>query len=301
MRKQLLTLLLIGVLIVTACTKQNEEPNNESKKEPVSKEQETVAPDSEEPTLEVEEEEKKDEPITKTISGVKDVLDNTAEAMKSVETMTIDGVIITKTEMAGVSSTETTDVTGVISMSPFTQHVKMHSVSTLDPPEDSELYITEEVMYGLNTDDGGWISMPTDALSIQAGIFQSDEQFARFSSYHELLSLEETDTHYKVLFTGSDDVYKEVVLGVGSFGEAHENLMDIVKSISGTLTLLIDKKSFYVVGSSISDEQIAETMGIEIKSEDEISYTYSSFNDLERVVVPEDVINNAVEISLPNF
>lgn len=298
MRKLFLVVLIVGMLPVAACGKKN------GSDEPLITKDVTNSPkeielQQEKKGVPVEEEVAEDKGSgSVVVNGVDDVLKNVAEVLQAIHGMKITGEIKSTTEMVGVVGNETTQVSGVVSLSPFTQHATMHTVSDLDPPSETEIYMTEEMIYVPNPEDDGWIAMSFDNMLGETGIFLSEPQFTHFSKYYEAFEFSENDAHYIITFTGSDDVYKEVVFENPDGNENYQQMKDSITAVSGTHELTIDKESFHIVGAKIEIEQTMTTMGIEVHSIEQISYMYSDFNKIDRVTVPAEVLKSAQVIEM---
>jgi len=288
----------MGIQFLVACNDEDITKDKPTSKDPVSTEQ-VDNQEEKDDLVEEEEEAEETKPATNLISGVEAILKETAEGLKNIHGMKVTGEITSTIEMVGVTSKETTQVTGEISLSPYTQHSIMHTVSDNDPPSESELYSTEEAIYMPHPEGVGWISMLYEETLNNTEMFLLEPQLAHFSKYHEKFELSENELHYTITFTGSDDVYKEVFWGNRVDSERLQRLKDSIKSISGTHQFTIDKNTFHIIAAQIDIEQKTENMGIEVHSIEQMSYTYSDFNEIDRVVVPPDVIENAQVISIP--
>lgn len=123
----------------------------------------------------------------------------------------------------------------------------MHKVSDQKPPSDSEMYMTEEMMYAPHPENDSWISMSTDGVAGNSGIFMSEKSLANLLKYHEAFEFGETDTHYTLTFTGSDDFYKNVIFGEGNKG--YQLLANAITSITGIYKFTIEKDTFHIIGT----------------------------------------------------
>ena len=298
MRKLFLVVLIVGMLPVAACGKKNgsDELSITRKVTNLPKEIESQQ-EEKEVSVEVEVTEDK-ESGNIVVNGVDDVLKNVAGVLQGIQGMKITGEIKSSTEMVDIVGNETTQVNGVVSLSPFTQHATIHTVSDLDPPSDAEIYMTEEMVYVSNPEDEGWIALSFDNMLGDTGMFLSEPQFTHFSKYYDAFEFSENDAHYIITFTGSDDVYKEVVFENPDGNENYQQMKNSITAVSGTHELTVDKETFHIVGAKIEIEQTMTTMGIEVHSIEQISYMYSDFNKIDRVTVPAEVLKSAKVIEM---
>lgn len=304
MRNLFLSLLITGVLLLGACIKIDVTggKSNDKKEDPADTEQIDEQPKEvdEETDVDVAKDEDTSEetkPTISTITGAEDLLKKTAEVMNTIQGMKISGEIHSALKLMGIPSNETTQVTGELSVAPFVQHAVMHTISDQDPPSDSEIYMTEEAMYMPHPENDSWISLPADEVGGNTGIFISEKSLANLLKYHDAFEFGENDAHYTLSFTGADDFYKEVIMGQGN--ESYQRLVDMITSISGTYEFTIDKDTFHIIAVNVDIEQTMVNMGMETHSIEQMSYTYSAFNEIDPVVVPSDIIENAVEITMP--
>lgn len=219
-------------------------------------------------------------------------------AMGEASGFNLSGVVRENMVMAGVVSEEVQTITGDATVSPFAQHHFIHTESSLDPPSDFEMYINDEMMYAY-VDDIGWLAMDLDELFGEAGLMLTEGSLNSFIKYHELFEFADEGEHYTLTFTGEDDVYKRVIIGVDN--PSYDYLASAIQEIAGTFVFTIDKESFYIVKTEANIEQKVVLNGVELRSEEEMTYAYSNHNEVGPFTVPDEVAQSAIEFSLPKL
>ena len=177
---------------------------------------------------------------------------------------------------------------------------QQHIINTATSGEatDGEMYVTDEATYFSTVDSGGWIKFNHRQNDGVISVLQ-EQQLAHLIDYQDAFGLEENDTHFIITYIGSDDLYKEVFYGgpMRTKTPAGDLSAQIKKmEITGSVKMMVSKETFFV-DSRVSMTDVTMHDTVVIHTIDEASYTFTNYNQLDEVVVPEDIIENAMSIN----
>ncbi|MGM8213780.1 DUF6612 family protein [Virgibacillus sp. W0430] len=304
MRKAVIIIFLMILSMLVACGQEGV-----SSKEPENIEQaanDAEVERQEEPEDEVTEEvdtESSEEASTGSASGVKEVIQKSADAMKTVKGMKIDGKSETVTDIMGVKDQETTEMRGEMTLDPFAQHMKMDSKSEQSVTSEVEMYWTNEAVYIFDYESSQWLSISGDQAGGMMNLVPAinETQYEYFGNHYELFELKEEDDHYVVSLSSSGEQFKEVMYSALKeiAGEsAYQSLTNMISEISGSYELKINKQTYYVTSILMDTEQTNSFGGTQVHSKDYTYYEYSAFNEVDEIVVPAEVVEKAQELNM---
>ena len=301
--RKILMLMMIAIILLSACSEENDAEEgkvpDEVTAETENEEKEDDVDEIEEKTEETEEASESSNP-----SGAQEIFQKAAEVMSGLESVNLTGEIISRTDMMGIVENTTSQINGKVSMQPFAQHLNMNTESDIEGVTESEMFITEEIMYMTDPESGGWLSMSMEHGGMMGDVSAmiSEAQLHYFEENHDLFKLTEVSDHYVMMYEGAGEDFKRVVFGamkdlVGD--EAYESMTGMIQEISGKYVFTIDKDTFDIVAMQMDIEQTMDFGVGQMDSTEQISYEYSGFNEVEPVIVPENVVENALSIGLP--
>lgn len=285
MRKYSLFLFVLVLVMLTACGTDDTPADQGEINEEQDVDVEKIADEGED--------DKKESSSVSSPTDALGVFDAVGEAMNQVTGIALEGENESHVEMSGlVTMDETNEVTGEVTFNPYVEHINYQTTSELfDITDKSEYYLNDEAIYMDTTAVEGWVTMPM--FPNEFGSVLTEAQFKNFSKHHDQFELSEENGNYLLSFEGDGDIYKDVIYGGlrDTWGEEGYEAMttSIVEGTSGSYQLIIDKQTFHIVSSSRESETVDDDMIIE----NSFSYEYSNYNEVDDVVVPEDVIENA--------
>lgn len=293
-------------MMLSACGKEDVTPENNSQDEVAEEtnngEKDSVTDQTEE--IEDEKDESEESVEVSNPSSIGKIFQKTAEVMSTLEGVNLTGEIISRTDMMGIVENETSHITGNVSMNPLAQYLNMNTDSDMDGVTESEMYITEEAMYMSDPETGGWLSLSIEQGGMMGDISAiiSEAQLYYFEEIHDMFDLTEENNHYVMAYEGAGEEFKEVAFGALkdiAGDDAYESMTGMIQEISGKYVFTIDKSTFHIVAMKMDIEQTMDMGVSKIDSKEQIAYEYSGFNEVEKVVVPDDVVENAQTIGLP--
>ncbi|WP_039044323.1 DUF6612 family protein [Sporosarcina sp. ZBG7A] len=168
--------------------------------------------------------------------------------------------------------------------------------------EGDELYIQTQEM------EGDWILVPAEMQDeVLAGMDSSNAMMDLevFKEFTEEFTLEEQGDEYILNLSASGDKFGELLkelmdqTAVGSQGMEgeEEGTMENVEVKKIELTLHIDKETYYTNSFDMKLDAIMDIAGYRTVTIQNINAKMSQVNELEGIVIPDDVRNNAYDMS----
>lgn len=188
--------------------------------------------------------------------------------------------------------------------------VGLHQIMTMDMPDEGvqemESYMTEEGYYMYEPTQDMWMKFP-DSMSgqlVEQAMTQADveAQLEQFKGMEDNFSLEEDDDLYILKFaTKGDelgDQMSELVEGTlpDELASLGASLLENMSINQLEYEMKVDKSTYY---PESLDMVIDFTMGMddqEMHSKQNMKTTYSDYNSIDEITVPQDVIDNAEEM-----
>lgn len=166
-----------------------------------------------------------------------------------------------------------------------------------------ESYITEDAFYMFEETSNQWMKFPQEMMDqIMSGTDQSNpaNQLKSIESYLEDFSFEQDNENYILTLEASGDKFTELVkaqVDEALQGLEGEEALDMDMDIHSVNYLIhIDKETFQTTKVDIvldMDIVIAEE---KMSMKQNIKTDFTNFNEVEEIVVPQEVIDNAVQI-----
>lgn len=288
--RNLLIIILLVIGVLTACGENNESStDNLAPSEKLNNDIEEV----------VKDEEIEETNVNETSTDLVDVFSKMKDASKDINTFAISGTSTTTTMMAGATNEETIELSGEIQLEPFAQHLKVKALS--GEAMDSEMYIKDLTMYVHSEDMDGWLKMVHGMQEFSIVSVLQEKQLDFLIANKDAFELTQDETHYIIDFIGTDDDYKEIVYGglmrmetlAGELSEIIDKM-----DVTGSIKLYVAKDT-YLVEKQESNNNATTFDQLEIHSIDEGVYTITDYNTIEEITVPQEVIENAIELPSP--
>ncbi len=235
-----------------------------------------------------------------------DILQQSNETMAELDSYSATTEISQEiTNAAGKGETMTNSSTSEqdITMDPFALYQTTNTVDPVSGEEVStEMYWTEDGYY-VEMPDGSWTMMPADMMGSMEEMTTSPGMHMEASeAFAEEMDIEETENSYVLTYEGSGEEIEEAASkmmqsDMGS-GMANEEMLEEtwsmidIKDVSMSLTL--DKETHYMTASTINLDASYDMEEITTDMKLTADSTYSNFNSVSDITVPEEVMDNAV-------
>ena len=239
-------------------------------------------------------------------SSADDVIAEILKANESIESFAAVAEVDQDMEIGGevMSTSTSSDMRFVL------DPVGLHQKMTMDIPgegvQEIETYMTEDGYYMYEPSQDMWMKFP-DSMSgqlVEQVMTQADveAQLEQFKGMEDNFSLEEDDDLYILKFaTKGDelgDQMSELVEGTlpDELASLGASLLENMSINQLKYEMKVDKSTYY---PESLDMVIDFTMGMddqEMHSKQNMKTTYSDYNSIDEITVPQDVIDNAEEM-----
>ncbi|KGA97212.1 hypothetical protein AJ85_03465 [Alkalihalobacillus alcalophilus ATCC 27647 = CGMCC 1.3604] len=304
MKKFWLSIFLSGALILGACS------NEESDATPADE-----STDADNNTEEVVDEGNgaEDETLAGELSA-EDILTKSMEAMNEINSFSSEMVISQEVDMGEIDpelgdSTMTTDINMTMDavLEPFAMHQVMDfSVAEFGESFSSESYLTEDGMFEYEPTEDVWYKYPeefySEIMALGALEVTPEEQLAMLQGFGGEIEVTEEGDHYILTVSGADslieDLADEVMSMTGAAGAEMEMIMEMMNISDLSYSLYINKETFLQesIDMTMTMELNMEEEGISMKMIQTTSGTFSNYDGVDEITIPEDIIESAIEL-----
>lgn len=295
--KKLSTILFTALMaiVLAACGDNTSDAPANNDNASANNNEEVNAPEEEqaglgEDTLDAEE-------LYEKITVANAELESFSTKMDMEQSMNIDG--------------ENMDFDSKLDMDVVQNPFSLKQIMTMELPEvgeqSIEAYLTEDGFYMFEPEQEQWMKLPSELSEqiIQQSESQADlqSQLAQFDGLQDGLSVDETDDHYVLKFKSTDDSFDQV------FQEAIENNMPPELGIDTSMfeditfndvqyELFVHKDNYYMSELNMIMDYDMEIEGEKLNTKQNIKSTYDNYNEIDEIKVPEEVLENAVEMEM---
>ncbi|KMK77437.1 DUF6612 family protein [Alkalihalobacillus pseudalcaliphilus] len=299
MKKLWLSLFLSGALILGACS-------NDDADAPAD---EHVDNDTEE----VADQDNEENEGTEGLSA-EDILTQSMEAMNAINSfsseMKVDQVIdFGEVDPELGSSSMTTGITMNMDamMEPFSMYQTIEmAIDELGDSFTSETYLTEDGMFQYEPSLDEWLKYPDEMhdeiLALGSVEATPEEQIELLRSFGDEIEVTEEGDSYVLTVSGSDQnleaLADEVMSMTGAAGEEMEFLLNMMTISDLSYSLYINKETFLqeAIDMTMTMELNMEEEGVTMTMTQTTSGTFTNYDQVDTIVVPDEVIDSAVEI-----
>lgn len=168
---------------------------------------------------------------------------------------------------------------------------------------DIEIYIANDGAYYYDAFEENWLRIPREyALQMDGFKDMQGKMFDEISmlkAYSEDFVLTEENGSYVLTFESEGEKATELIKLVN--GITNSNLPDEEVTVNQFhYQIHIEKESFHLVKMDIFMDMEMDSDGGVVTVVQEVISNYSNFNDVDEIVVPQEIVDAATEISLPD-
>lgn len=174
-----------------------------------------------------------------------------------------------------------------------------------DQTSKTESYMTVDnfYVYDESTGTGQWMKLPQEMM---AGIMNASEQanasdqLKQIEGYLDEFKFEQDNDNYILTLEASGEKFTELVKTqvdevMQSMGMGEEVQMDFdIHSVN--YLIHIDKETFQTNKLDVVFDMDMDIDGEKMNIVQDVKSTFSGFNEVEEIVIPQEVIDNAVEL-----
>lgn len=168
---------------------------------------------------------------------------------------------------------------------------------------ESESYITENDFYVYEESAGEWMKFPQEMMAgimNAAGQANASDQLKQIEGYLDEFTFEQDNDNYILTLEASGEKFTELVKTqvdemMQTMGAGEEIQMDFVIN-SVNYLIHVDKETFQTNKLDVVLDMDIEVDGEKMNIEQDVKSTFSDFNKVEEIVIPQEVIDNAVAL-----
>ena len=223
--------------------------------------------------------------------------------MEQEMAMTVDG--------EEVQMTSSTNVDMSITTNPMALFLDGTMSMTMAGEEESfsmplSMYLTEADGFYMNdTMSGGWLRLPDnmyeDLLAQVGANADTQEQLQQMEPFLEDLVFSQTDKEYILTLNANGEKFNEMILEqvTGTLGqqlgEEEQSVVDGTKIKDAKYIITIDKETFDMTKIVMDFVMTIDVEGVLAKVNTLSTMTYSNFNSVDTITIPQDVLDTAID------
>lgn len=235
-----------------------------------------------------------------------EVLTKTTEAMEEVNSLQMDLTMDYLIDADG----EQMEMGLAIQADAIQEPLELSLNTTISSPELgmdflTSQYIVDGMLYMQNPLGAEWfmIDMSDDLSMAEEMQVDTQEQLAMMQDLSEHITLEEDEDFYVLHVEGANEDLNELVLsfmemGQDDMGLSEEELAETMEQFeleNMAYTIYVNKETFYQEKMEMSYDVIIEEDGTTINMTGNAEGTYSLFNEIEEIEIPQEALDNAID------
>ncbi|QHE53334.1 DUF6612 family protein [Pontibacillus sp. HMF3514] len=234
--------------------------------------------------------------------SLQDIYNNAIEASNELNSYQMDMNMDMDMSMPGIPAQKTTITTkGKVVIDPMALHQTMEIMG-----QSVEMYYTENGMYMQQPGTDQWVKAPKSMMDQLTQMSQAQqkpgEQLEQLKKYVEDFNLEEKENSFVLSVSSSEDKMKGFVKEMLKQNLPNNAINDdVLKNISIKkldYKFTVNKDNYYPKALDLSMDLEIEQNGEKSIIKEKIHATYSKYNEIEEITVPEEVKNNAQEMPM---
>ena len=253
------------------------------------------------------------ETTAKSDLALEQVFSNAMERQESLQSvkanMTMEQEISAEDEE--VQMTSSTNIEMSMTAKPLALFVDGTISMTMANEEESfnmpiSMYLTEtDGLYMNDTMSSGWVKLPSDMyeeLLAQMGAnADPQEQLKRLESFLEDFKFEQTDGEYILTLNAIGEKFNEMILEQVSgslgqqLGEEDYSAFDGIKLKDAKYIMTVDKETFDITKTVMDVIMTMDVEGVLADVNVSSTMTYSNFNAVDTITIPQDILNSAID------
>lgn len=237
-----------------------------------------------------------------------EVFDKASEANNNLESFSI---IMDMKQNMNIGD-ESTDMHSSITMDVVQEPLSLKQITSVDLGElgvqEMESYFTEDGFFLYEPTEDQWMKLPSElseeVLQLSDSQMNVDDQLGQFKDFVDDFTFEQDDTHYILHLDAEGEKFNE--LFAQTMGDMMPEDMlglevDIFENINFNQVeyeIYIHKDTFYFEDMNVKMDYDMEIEGESFSLKQDIQSTYSNHNEIGEIIVPDDVIDQAVELDI---
>ncbi|MEI5908781.1 DUF6612 family protein [Bacillus spongiae] len=214
-------------------------------------------------------------------------------------------------ELTGSMEMETSSSSDMI-LDPLTMHqtTSVNITGEEDTSEmfelmETELYYSNQGMFMKDPLQNEWSEIPADFIGELEDVLATESlpqnQLEQYASRINDFTFEQDEESYILSLQLKDEKANEVLEeGLSVLPDELQNSMgderDSISLNEIKINVLIDKETFNTTTLDMEMDMTMSVEGEELQVKQQVNSTFSKFNELEEIIIPEDVLNSATTV-----
>ena len=233
------------------------------------------------------------------------------ESLKSVKAnMTMEQGIAMTMEGEEVLMTSSTNIEMSMTAKPMSLFADGTMSMTMGGEEESfnmplKMYLTEADGFYMNDMmSDGWVKLPDemyeDLLAQVGANADAQEQLLQLKPFLEDFKFEQTDEEYILTLNANGEKFNEMIFEQvkGTLGqqleEEDQSVFDGIKIEDAKYIITINKETFDMTKMVMDFVMTMDVDGVLSEVNTSSTMTYSNFNTIDTITIPQEVLNNAI-------
>ncbi|KQL55803.1 hypothetical protein AN965_16050 [Alkalicoccobacillus plakortidis] len=244
--------------------------------------------------------------------SVEEVLTNTEEAMNNVDSFRTEMSMTYDIRMSAEEADETMEFAVDSIMDAISEPLSfkmntMMTASELGMDVSTDQYFEDGIFYMQNPLGEGWLMMDiSDEMELEDELqVDSQEQINMLKDMMTHIEMSEEEDSYVISMEGDNEDFQQFIhwfMEMGGQNEAAipqeelDTMFENMEVENMTYSLVVDKDTFYQQSVAMSVDMLMEEEGETANFTMDVAGTYSMYNEIESIDIPDEVIENSVDI-----
>ncbi len=188
-----------------------------------------------------------------------------------------------------------------------TTSMTMPGMPSNEQADDMEMesYMTEQGFYMFDSMSNQWTKLPSDMYEQIMSMSQKQadpaKQLKDLEAFKDDFTFEQTDSSYVLKLAASGDKFNELIQK--QLAETMPDMMveeqELLKEMNiekVNYEIFIDKETFNTTALNMIMDMTMVVEGEEMKLAQNLKSTYDNYNEVEKIEIPQEIIDNAQEM-----
>lgn len=246
---------------------------------------------------------------------LQDVFKKSMEQSESIQSLSanIDMTQLIEVPSQEISMETTSKMNMDMVIEPLSLYQKGTTSMTMPGMPSSELtddmkmesYLTEQGFYMFDSMSNIWTKLPSDMYEQIMSMSQKQadpaKQLKDLESFKDDFTFEQTDSSYVLKLADSGDKFNELIQN--QLADTMPDMMieeqELLKEMNiekVNYEIFIDKETFNITALNMIMDMTMVVEGEEMQLAQNLKSTYSKYNEVEKIVIPQEIIDNAQEM-----
>ncbi|GAA0368981.1 DUF6612 family protein [Bacillus horti] len=238
------------------------------------------------------------------VQNAQEVFEKSVNAMESVNSYSMSMDMEQEIPFGDEVLNTSTSMTGDLVLVPLSMHQVMNMSVPGEGTMEMEMYLTEEGVYMSDSESGMWMNMPEelfgDLMDLESMQTNPQEELERLAEFVDDFSYAEEGDFYVLTLSASGDKFKALIMDtleeVTGGDELLAEALEDIEIHQIDYEIKIDKETYYQTELVMDMDFTITADGETVRIKQKVDATFSNFNGVDEIVVPQEVIDSAVDL-----